>query len=241
MVYAAIVAGSLAAGIVQSVTGFGAAIFLMLILPYFFDMVTAAALSSSVTMTLSIMLAWRFRKSTQWRLCALPTAVFLLCSVTAIHLVKGLEIGLLNLLFGIFLIFVAVYSLLATHRSAASGSRAAVAACAAVSGITSGLFGIGGPLIALYFVRISQNKESYIGNTQFLFATTSIVNFAARISNGLYTVDLLPLTLFGFAGIFLGKQIGLSILEKINADVMKKVVYAYVGLSGLITVLENIH
>lgn len=240
MIYAVIVFGAIAAGIIQSVTGFGAAIFLMLILPHFFDMVTAAALSSSIAMTLGIMLAWKFRKSAQWKMCIFPAIIYLFCSITAIDLVTGLDVGLLSLMFGIFLILVALYSLFASKHIAASGSRKTAVICAAISGITSGLFGIGGPLMALYFIGISKSKEAYIGNIQFLFAVTNIFNFVTRISKGLYTINLLPLTLVGFAGIFLGKQIGLKILERLRVDAVKKVVYAYVGLSGIMTVLENI-
>ena len=118
MIYAIIVFGAIAAGIIQSVTGFGAAIFLMLILPHFFDMVTAAALSSSIAMTLGIMLAWKFRKSAQWKMCVFPAIIYLFCSVTAIDLVTGLDVGLLSLMFGIFLILVALYSLFASNRIA---------------------------------------------------------------------------------------------------------------------------
>ena len=130
--------------------------------------------------------------------------------------------GLLSLMFGIFLILVALYSLFASNRIAVSSSRKTAVICAAISGITSGLFGIGGPLMALYFIGISKSKEAYIGNIQFLFAVTNVFNFITRISKGLYTINLLPLTLVGFVGIFFGKRIGLKILDRLRVDAVKK-------------------
>lgn len=240
VIYAAIVIGAVAAGIVQSVTGFGAAIFLMLILPHFFDMVTAGALASSISMTLALMLAWKFRKQVNWKMCVIPTMIYLMCSVTVINFVKGMDLELLSLAFGVFLILVALYSLFVSRRITASGSRTVAVVCAVISGVTSGLFGIGGPLMALYFAGISESKESYIGNIQFLFAVTNIANLATRVSKGIYTVDLIPLTLIGFVFISVGKRIGLKILEKLNVETMKKIVYVYAGISGVVTVLENV-
>ena len=76
--------------------------------------------------------------------------------------------------------------------------------------------------MALYFIGISKSKEAYIGNIQFLFAVTNVFNFITRISKGLYTINLLPLTLVGFVGIFFGKRIGLKILDRLRVDAVKK-------------------
>ena len=47
-----------AAGAVQTVTGFGAAVVLMLVLPHLFGVVTASALSMSICIALTASLAW---------------------------------------------------------------------------------------------------------------------------------------------------------------------------------------
>ena len=157
MVFAAIALASMGAGIIQSVTGFGAAIFLMLIVPLFFDMVTAAALSSSIAMGLGITLAWKFRGHLQWNLCVLPTLVYMVCSVTAIHLVRGIDLDALTLAFGVFLILLAVYFLLCSGRLAFAANRKSACLCSAISEATSGLFGIGGSLMAVYLVSASRD------------------------------------------------------------------------------------
>ena len=60
--YAVVAAAAVGAGIIQSVTGFGAGIFLMLFIPYFFDMIAAPALSSAICLGLSVSLSWKFRR-----------------------------------------------------------------------------------------------------------------------------------------------------------------------------------
>ncbi len=240
MVFAVIAIASMIAGIIQSVTGFGSAVFLMLIVPFFFDMVTAAAVSSSIAMGLGIALAWQFRSHIEWKLCALPTAIYMISSVSVISIVQDIDLDTLTLTFGIFLILLAAYFFVFADRVSFSANWKTGFVCSAISGLTSGLFGIGGPLMAVYFVSASQEKQSYIANIQFLFAATNIVSFLTRISRGIYTPDLLPVTVVGFLGITVGKRIGLQILDRINLNAMKKSVYAFVGLSGLITVLQQV-
>jgi len=238
--FAIVFAASIGAGILQSVTGFGAAIFLMLFVPLFFDMVSAAAISSSITMGLGIALAWRFRKEIQWSLCALPTAIYMVCSIAVIRAVKGIDLDALTLAFGVFLVLLSVYFFLVSNRVSFSGSRTTACVCSAVSGVTAGLFGIGGPLMAVYFISASNSKKSYIANTQFLFGATNIVNLITRIHRGIYTADFLPVTALGLLGILLGKQIGQRIFDQLNPNTLKKGVYGFVGLSGLLTVLQNL-
>ena len=240
MSYIIIAAAAVGAGIVQTVTGFGSSIFLMLFLPFFFDMLAAPAVASAITLTLSASLTWQFRKKIQWRLCILPTLVYLSGSMWAIGMVKSMDMEFLTLAFGLFLIVLSVYFLLFSSRLTLQANWPTATVCAAISGVTSGLFGIGGPLMAIYFVTATKGKEAYIGSIQFLFAATSVLNLFARVVNGIYTLDLLPITALGFAGIMAGKKIGLSILNLLNPDLMKKLVYVYVGISGVLTLLQQL-
>ncbi len=240
MMFAVITLASVFAGIIQSVTGFGSAVFLMLIVPFFFDMVAASAISSSIAMGLGITLAWKFRTHIQWNIVALPAVIYMVCSVAIIRQIRGIDLDVLSLSFGVFLILLALYFLIFAKRMSFQANWKTACVCSAISGLTSGLFGIGGPLMAVYFVSASRDKESYIANIQCLFAVTNIVNFITRITNGIYTLDLVPVTLLGFAGITLGKLVGLRILDRLNLEMMKKGVYAFVGISGLITVLQQL-
>lgn len=81
MAYAIAAIAALAAGAVQTVTGFGAAVVLMLALPRIFGVVTASAVSTSICVALSGMLAWKLRHRTDFKFIALPILVFSACGV----------------------------------------------------------------------------------------------------------------------------------------------------------------
>lgn len=218
-------------------TGFGAAVFMMLFIPHFFDMITAPAVTSAITMGLSLTLAWKFRNHIRWKCCLLPTVVYLIFSTTSISLARKMNLEYLSLAFGVFLIALAIYLFVFSEKITMQANQKTAVACAMISGITSGFFGIGGPLMAVYFISAIDDKNAYIGTLQFLFAFTNTVNLLTRIANGIFTVDMLPAVALGFAAITVGKLAGLRILDKINPGRIKKLVYAFVGISGILSLL----
>lgn len=238
MIWAAVIAASLIAGSIQSITGFGAAMFLMMFLSPLLDLVTAPALSSAISVGLTVMLAWRFRKEIDLRLTLFPAAIYLSASISIISVIHYMDLELLSLAFGVFLIVLSVYFLAFSSRAHMQANWKSALVCALVSGICSGLFGIGGPLMALYFLAATDSKEAYVGNLQFLFSITSVSNLITRVVRGIYTWELLPLTILGFVSINIGKRIGLKALQKLDTASVKKIVYAFIGVSGVINVAE---
>ena len=240
MAYAIAAIAALAAGAVQTVTGFGAAVVLMLALPRIFGVVTASAVSTSICVALSGMLAWKFRKKTNFKMIALPIVVFGVCGIVIINLIKSLDLHILGILFGVFLIALSIYNLVFAAKASLRPTKPVILVSSAVSGTFSGLFSIGGPMMALCLLPCSDDHEQYLGNMQTLFIVTNIINIIARITNGLYTADLLPYTLVGMVFILVGKEFGIRFAKKLNIEVIKKVIYVFVGISGAITLVENI-
>lgn len=49
-----------------------------------------------------------------------------------------------------------------------------------------------------------------------------------------------PVTLLGIGGMVLGQKLGLRVGGKLNAGQLRKAVYGYVLLSGIVTVVRNL-
>lgn len=240
MTYVIVALAALTAGVVQTVTGFGAAVVMMLVLPRIFGVVTAPAVSTSICVALSGALAWKFRRRTNFKLITVPILVFGVCGIVIINLIKSLDLHLIGILFGVFLIALSVYNLAFSAKASLRPTKPVILVSSAVSGTFSGLFSIGGPMMALCLLPCSDDHEQYLGNMQTLFIVTNIINIIARITNGLYTADLLPYTLVGMAFILAGKEFGIRFAKKLNIEVIKKVIYVFVGISGAITLTENV-
>jgi len=231
---------TLVSGMVHTITGFGSGVVMMLVFPYILDMVAGPALVSAINFFLSLTLTLKFRKYLHPELILFPVVPYLICSIGTIMALKHLDLRLLAIAFGFFLIALSLYFIfIAKHMSVKANWRSAVV-CGAFSGAGAGLFGIGGPLMALYFLAITDSKESYAANLQCFFTITCLGNTVARITQGIYTLKLVPLTIVGLIFVNLGKSLGLKVLNRLDANFIRKTVYIFVGLSGLLTVVQNL-
>lgn len=231
---------SLLGGTIQSVTGFGAGVVIMLVLPYFFDLIKAPGISSTAILGLTFLITWKYRSRIDLRKVAVPTAIYTIFAVTSVMLSKKLDLELLTLIFGVFLVILALWFIFFSNRIKLSGGIVSAVICSVISGLCGGLFGIGGPLMALYYSAVTNDREEYLGNLQFLFLVSGLIMNLTRVLNGNYTIDLLPYTLTGLVGIGIGKVFGLKIGDHIPADRMRTIVYWAVLVSGVITVLKQL-
>lgn len=239
MQYIFIFLPALVGGVVQSLTGFGASTFTMLVLPLMVSMLQASAISSFILLWLNLFMTIQFRKFVKPRLVFIPAAAYIIFNYLGIQIAKAIDMGKLKAYFGIFLILMALYFLFVAKRVAVKGSPLSALVCGGLAGLSSGLFGIAGPPMAIYFLAVSEDKNVYIGNMQAVFLCGCIFSFIVRITSGILTVDMLPLAIPGVVGVWLGKRIGVRILDRINIDIVRNLVYIFLIFSGTVTFLTN--
>lgn len=237
MVIAVVLLAPIVAGIIQSVTGFGAGIFMMVFFPAFFPILNASALSSAISLVGTCSLSWHYRKQCVWKLTLVPALVYIAVSSLSILLAPYLPTDLLKKTFGVFLMILSVYFLKFSSKLKVKANLASATVCGALSGVLGGLFGIGGPPMVIYFLAALDDKEKYLGTIQFYFFITGVHMLIFRTINGIYTVNLIPYTLLGVIGIMAGKKIGTKIVDRINAETMKKLVYAFLGVAGFLNLI----
>lgn len=237
MTAAVVLLTPIVAGLIQSVTGFGSGIFMMVFFPIFFPILGASALSSAISLAGSGSLAWHYRKHCQWKLTLIPALVYILVSSVAVLLAPYLPTATLKKVFGVFLMILAVYFLVFSSRLKIKANLASATVCGTLAGILGGLFGIGGPPMVIYFLAALDDKEEYLGTIQLHFFVTGVYMLLFRIYKGIYTMDMIPYTILGMVGIMIGKKLGTKIVDRINADTMKKLVYAFLGVSGFLNLL----
>ncbi len=228
------------AGAIQTVSGFGAGVLLLLVLSQFFDMLTAPAVNLLVCTFLCSTLAWKLRKSIRLRLILIPLIPYLISSALVNLVVDRIDLRLLGILFGVFQILLCLYHLLWARRVRGGSSPAVGAVCGFLSGITAGFFGVGGPFLAVYLIAASPSKESYTANMQIVFCITNAVIFAGKLMKGLFTPGQLPIALAGAVGVLLGQWLGGRFTDRLDGEKMRRIVYLFIGLSGLITVMQYI-
>lgn len=236
----AVFSGAVIGGISQSLTGFGCGVLLMIFMPLLYPLLQASAVTSAVCIALTVSLAVRFRKSIHVKKLLLPGGIYLVMCNLAIFVSVSIHMTALVIAFGLSLIALAAYYLLAKDHVKMTATTKTAIVVSTISGLSSGFFGIGGPLMAPYFLSATDSKEEYIGTMQALFTLSTVTGLISRIFRGIYTIDLLPATLCGAVGVILGRRIGLRVLNRINIELMSRMIYLMMGLSGLLTILTNI-
>lgn len=238
MLFFLVIIASVLGGIIQSMTGFGAGVIMMLFFERYLNMLAAPALSSSICTGLTIALFLKFRKYVCLKKIVIPTAVYVFACTIVISLVKNMNLNYLQLLFGLFLIAMSIYSGFFAKRISVSANTISASICALLSGICGGLFGVGGPPLALYFLSATSSKEEYIGTIQAVFMLTSISSLVTRICNNIYTPQLIIYTIIGIIFVNIGKILGLQLLFRFDEKKVCTSVYICIGVSGLINVLS---
>ncbi len=210
----------------------------MLFFPLFFSLVKASALSTAIVLQLSSTLAWRYRKHCQWKIVLQTAFFYLITSSIAVLLSPYLPTLLLKRVFGGFLICLSAYFLLVEGKFQIKANFTSALICGGLSGVTGGLFGIGGPPMVIYFLAGLDDKLSYIASIQLFFFLTGSYTMLLRVINGIYTADLLIYTAIGMVAIHVGKLIGIRIVDRINTEMMRKMVYIVLGISGLLYTIQ---
>lgn len=231
---------ALAAGFTQSVTGFGGAMLLMMVLPYFVPMKTATALAGLICVPMCIAVAWHYRRHIRLQLVVLPTFIYLLSSAYFIHLATAIDLERLKAVFGLLLIGLAVYFNFFAGRLQIKANLKNALLCAGFSGLTGGLFGVGGPLLVLYYLAVTEEKEAYLGTINFVFAITESYSAGMRFYNGLITTELFPVILGGFVTVVLGSCLGGKVVDRLEGSKVRKLVYLLLAVSGMVTFMKAV-
>lgn len=222
---------------IQAVSGFGFGIFVMTIFPYILPSATCAALSTMLSMTSSVYLAIRLRKSCNYRRIALPILAYFVVSFAAISLSAVSSDAILKKCLAVALIVLSIYFLFFSAKIKIKPSPLAGIIAGSLGGILGGLFATGGPPIVVYLLNASEDNEHYLADIQTYFAVTGVYSTIVRATKGLITTQVMGWWAIGMAAMLLGVLCGRALFKRLNPTMLKKVVYCYMAVSGVIMLL----
>lgn len=227
---------SVAAGFCQTVVGFGGGILLMTVMPSYFNLQVAPTIVNGVTAPVSFSMWGRYHKHAPFSKIWLPALVYAIFSTVAIEIVGEIDLDILRVIFGVFLVALSVWFFFISDRVHIKPSVPAEILCTAFSGITVGLFGIGGPPLAMYFLAATDTKEEYLGEMNGVFSLTVIYQLVLRFIKGYVPEHFILILLAGFAGVALGRWFGTKLVDKINHSLFKKIIYVFLAVSGVMQI-----
>lgn len=165
-----IVIVAMLAGLVQGITGFGAGIIMMMVLPMFFALPQSAGISSAICIVLGLSMVLTYRKHIRFQKIIGPSCLYLIICSGSIVFSTMVNQELMKKIFGCFLIVLSLYYLLINKDGEKKTFHIFISILfIAISAICDGLFGIGGPLMVLYFLSTTENTHEYLGTIQMFF------------------------------------------------------------------------
>jgi hypothetical protein len=142
----------------------------------------------------------------------------------------------LKKIFGIFLIVLSLYYLFYNPKKKNLSLFSSVCYIV-ISGICNGLFGIGGPLMVLFYLSQTDSKEEYFGTLQMVFFINLVYTTTLRTVNHILTIEHVPYiiigTIFTLVGLFLANKI----VNLLDAEKIKKFTYVVIGVSGILNLI----
>lgn len=237
MIYAFVFLISTFSSFVQAVTGFGAAVIMLLFFSFFMPVMTVTALSGAMCIASNVSNSVTYRRQIRWKLLPIPVLIYFVVSYFGIRLAQAMDTVLLKRIFGAVLVILAVYFLFFAKKIRIRATTLSSVICGVISGVTGGMFGASGPPMVVYILAATDTKESYIGTTQMFCLLTGLWALGVRIFTGYYTFEMIPMIVVGVLGILVGQFIGVKVVRKISVETLHTSVYVMLAISGVMNLL----
>jgi len=106
-----------------------------------------------------------------------------------------------------------------------------------LSGLMGGLFSMQGPPVVYYYLSTQENKEEYMAQTQCFFLLGNLWMTMLRAGEGIITAEVGKNYLIAITGCLTGMWIGAHIYNKMNRDMLLKLIYIFLAYSGVSMIL----
>lgn len=223
---------------IHTSTSFGFGIITIMVFPLIMPTYSTATVCVTIlTLVFTSINAIRMHKDIVWQWITPTFISYLIASFFAVKLLSIATDGWMKKLLAVILILLSIYFIFFQHRIHIRPTKTNGVIAGALSGTLEGLFCVGGPPIVLYLLTVSNDVRRYTASVQAWFAVTETGLLLVRYLNGLVTPTALHYTSIGLLALPFGIYVGSKLLQKMNPQRLKNVVYAIMLIYGFILLL----
>ena len=230
------------ASFIQRTIGFGFGIFIMTALPFLMpSYAEAVTLSGLLSLTSATVVMIQYVKFVTWKRLLPMVGAFVIFSTAAIFMLDKIEGPAMRQILGIMLVILSLYFSFFKEKlqKFIRPTKGWLLGTGSVSGVMGGLFGMHGPPVVLYLVVSEPSKDHYMGMIQTYAVITNITMLIVRAWNGYVTPTVGITYLYALGGLAIGILVGNWAFKRIPSRLFTYIVYAYIGISGMIIFLTN--
>lgn len=244
MEYVLLILCACGAGFVQRTAGFGFGIFLIPLLLLLGvmggDYKSIVSLSSMMAATLSLITVFNLRKSLNWRYIWPLLIVFMPSSALFSFVMFGTDASWLKIILGIALILLSIYfTFFKKDGIKINPNWFNTIGLGSLSGLMGGLFSMQGPPVVYYYLSTQETKDQYMAQTQCFFLLGNLWMTMLRAGEGIITTEVGKSYLIAITGCLSGMWIGARVYNKMNKDLLLKVIYIFLAYSGVSMIISH--
>ena len=169
----------------QGIAGFGSGPVQMMVYPLYWTIPTAAAVSVCVSVPLNLNMTLTYLKEIRWKKVLVPILPYMAVCSLAISFSLNVDQTLIKRIFGVFLIALSAYYLCFSRREKKPLGPWQTAAYILISALCDAFFGIGGPLMVIYFLNKTDSAKEYLGTAAAFFLINGVYNTVYRLLSGI--------------------------------------------------------
>lgn len=229
---------AMGASFIQRVTGFGFGIFIMTVLPMIMPSYgEATALSGLLALAMMLPPGIRMFKKVDWRKMLIILAAFIFFSVLAINIVARVDGYMLKKILGALLIVISIYFFFFSEKVHLNPTPLTQTLLGSLSGLMGGLFAMHSPPSTIYFLACTDDKKEYLAMSAWYSIVGNICMSIIRMQKGFITVTVGKCWVMAIPAVVIGLIIGAKVFDRIPTKVLRKIVYAFLALSGILAIV----
>lgn len=231
---------ALCAFFVKGVCGFANTLIFTAITGFGYNNINITPVELMLGYPTNLAIAWKEKKNTDIKIWLLPALLVCLGSVPGMFFLKNGNAQYIKIIFGIIVIGLGLEMLFREyHIKQRKSSKTILLLIGALSGLLSGLYGIGA-LLAAYMSRTTKNSSSFKGNICIVFIIENTFRIIIYIILGIINKEVFVKVLLLLPFMALGLTGGMVSSKFIPEKAVRKLVIVMLIISGTLLVFNNI-
>ena len=189
----------------------------------------------------NLIMIWNGRKQIDFKVCLPLCAMVIIGIIPGTIFFKNADISLLEIIFGLFVVLIALDMLIGKRKPVQSGQKIGwkMGLLGILAGFVCGFCGIG-VLVGAYISKVTDNARSFKANACIVYFVADSIKIIMFACLGVLTMDILWQTLMLIPISMLGLWLGMKSSNILNESIAKKIVLVMLILSGLALVFNNL-
>ena len=227
------------AAMTQGATSFGFSLIAVPLLGLMFPLQVAVPVLMIYSLILNSVILYNIREHVRLKKIIVLVIFGMVGTPFGVYLLKVLEENTLKLLVGIIIVLVAGVNFSGYHFKV-KNERAAFIPVGFASGLLNGSVSLGGPPIVLFLNNQKVKKQIFRGNLTLYFWIINLFSIPTYFFSGLITREVLSYSVYLFPGLIFGTLIGISIGNRVEEQLFKRISMSLIMGMGVLSILSGI-